>query len=386
MPDIRHQLLFFINTKQVMNNTKILFVIPDLQLGGSERVVSLMANHWAKQGHTVSIIIFNDQPAYYALHSNIALHSLHSAANKMGVFSKITNNLKRPVRYFKTIKKIRPDIIISFTDNANVFCLLYNFLVKKPLIITQRTNPYYCTLPPLLLKLPGLIYKSADGMVVQTEQTLELYKQLKITLPGTTVVIFNPLKDPLPPIDEYKQRDNIILAVGRLYNKDKHYDQLIDIFNEIDAKGWELHIAGDGPDKDKLQEQVRQLKLEGRVILRGAVKDIMPLYQQAKIFALTSQFEGFPNALCEAMANGCACISYDCPTGPAAIITPGKNGILVKLGDKAAFSKQLSALMNDESMIKNLSVAAYTIRETLHENNILAKWELLISEILKQRK
>ena len=71
---------------------------------------------------------------------------------------------------------------------------------------------------------------------------------------------------------------------------------------------------------------------------------------------------------------------------PAAIIKPGKNGILVELGDKAAFSKQLSALMNDESMIKNLSVAAYTIRETLHENNILAKWELLISEILKQRK
>ena len=254
-----------------MNNTKILFVIPGLQLGGAERVVSLMANHWAKQGHTVSIIIFNDQPAYYALHSNIALHSLHSAANKMGVFSKIANNLKRPVRYFKTIKKIRPDIIISFTDNANVFCLLYNFLVKKPLIITQRTNPYYCTLPPLLLKLPGLIYKNADGMVVQTEQTLELYKQLKITLPGTTVVIFNPLQGPLPPIDENKQRDNIILAVGRLYNKDKHYDQLINIFNEIDAKGWQLHIAGDGPDKDKLQEQVRQLKLEGRVILLGPV-------------------------------------------------------------------------------------------------------------------
>ena len=111
MPDIRHQLLFFINTKQVMNNTKILFVIPGLQLGGAERVVSLMANHWAKQGHTVSIIIFNDQPAYYALHSNIALHSLHSAANKMGVFSKIANNLKRPVRYFKTIKKIAFNVI-----------------------------------------------------------------------------------------------------------------------------------------------------------------------------------------------------------------------------------------------------------------------------------
>ncbi|MGG9960056.1 glycosyltransferase family 4 protein [Ferruginibacter sp. SUN106] len=365
-----------------MNAKNILFIIPAMQQGGAERVLSLMANYWAEKACTVSIMVFNEKRSFYQLHPGVNFYLLNSAANSFGVFNFIINNFKRAKNYFKYIKQINPDIIISFTDNANVYAVLYNRFKKKPLIIAQRTNPYYNTLPRFIRFLPRQIYKRAHAMVVQTLQTIDIYQNLKIPLPKIVKVIYNPLNEAIyKPRPEVK-RTNIILAVGRLYNRDKHFDKLIDIFHATGDHQWQLHIAGEGPDRKILEDKIKLLQLSDKILLLGSISDLAPLYQTARIFVMTSEFEGFPNALCEAMANGCACISYDCATGPAEVIKNNSNGILIAPGKQAEFTRQLNDLMNDDNRIEQFSKAASNLREVLNEKKIMQQWEELIDKII----
>ena len=214
-----------------MKNQRILFVIPSMQQGGAERIVSVMANYWAQKNYHVSIISFDDTESFYALNGRVSYYNLNSAVKKYGIFNSTFNNTTRIINYFKYVKKANADIIISFTRNANVYCILYNFFLKKPLIITDRTNPQFSILPKILNKLSSHIYKYANGIVIQTPETLQIYNKLKIILPKKKVIIFNPLnKTTFDRIDGVKKK-NIVLAVGRLENEIKQFNKLIIIFN-----------------------------------------------------------------------------------------------------------------------------------------------------------
>ena len=360
---------------------KILFVIPTMQQGGAERVVSIMANYWAQKGYGISVMSFDNQASYYPLLPVVNYYNLNSTVGRFGVFNFVVNNIKRTVNYLKLAKKIGPDVIISFTDNANVYCVLYNFFARRKLVITQRNNPDYLTLPSVIKKLPRLIYRYADVMVLQCAATKKIYERQRVKLPSKTEVIFNMIKTDHEEIGTYAERENIVLAVGRIENRQKQFDRLIDMFAATGNPGWQLHIAGDGPNLEDLKARIMKAGLQDTIILHGSVKNIMPLYSKAKIFALTSLFEGQPNALIEAMVNGCACISYDCPTGPAEIIDDKINGILVKLNDEAEFIKQLAGLMNDEAATKKFSAEAVKVKSIFDETKIMAQWENVIMQL-----
>lgn len=359
----------------------ILFVIPTMQQGGAERVVSIMANYWAAKDYCISIISFDNHHPFYPLLPAVSYYTLNSTVNRFGIFNFIVNNIKRTINYFKYLRKIKPDVIISFTDNANVYCILFNFILKKKLVITQRTNPYYLTLPFIIKGLPGLIYRYANVMILQSAATLDIYKKLKIKLPSKTEVIFNMIKNEFNDKAIEEKRENIVLAVGRIQNEEKQFDKLIDIFSATVNAGWQLHIAGNGPHLEDLKIRIAHAGLNTKVYLLGNVKNIMPLYRKAKIFVLTSLFEGQPNALIEAMVNGCACLSYDCPTGPAEIIKHNVNGILIKLNNEKDFTKHLSAMMNDEAAIKKFSSQAVKVKHLFDETEIMRQWESVIKQL-----
>jgi len=364
-----------------MKNQRILFVIPSMQQGGAERIVSVIANFWAQRNYQVSIISFDNTGSFYALNSKVAYYNLNSAVNKYGIFNSTINNIIRIINYFKYVRKANADVIISFTRNANIYCIFYNFFVKRPLIITDRTNPQFSILPKILNTLSSHIYKYANGIVIQTPETLQIYNKLKIILPKKKEIIFNPLdKTTFDTIDGAKKK-NIVLAVGRLENEIKQFNKLIHIFNDSRNSEWELHIAGSGSDYQNLENQIKELHLEKKVFLLGSVQQLNKLYQESKIFALTSSREGFPNALCEAMANGCACISYDCATGPSAIINHNINGILIEQGNEEKFRDELSVLMNNEVAIERISIEARKIVNILDESKIIKQWEVFIDEI-----
>jgi len=359
----------------------ILFVIPTMQQGGAERVVSIMANYWAQKGYGISVISFDDQASYYPLLPTVKYYNLNSTTNGFGPLNFVVNNIKRTFNYLRLAKKIGPDVVVSFTDNANVYCVLYNFFARRKLVITQRNNPDYITLPSVIKKLPRLIYKYADVMVLQCEATKAIYERQRVKLPPKTEVIYNMIKTDYQEPSANEKRENIVLAVGRIENRQKQFDRLVEMFAATGNSIWQLHIAGDGPNLPDLKARVMKAGLQDRVILHGSIKNIMPFYSKAKIFALTSLFEGQPNALIEAMVNGCACISYDCPTGPAEIIDNSVNGILVKLNDEPEFMKQLAGMMNDEAAIKKFSAEAVKVKSIFDETRIMTQWENIITNL-----
>lgn len=357
---------------------KIAFVIPNLNQGGAERVLATLANRFAQDGSEISIITFDNGHSFYALDQSISIVPLDTT-NK-GFFSSILNAIKRTQQYIKSIRKIKPDVVISFMDYPNVLCVLWNFIVNQKLIIAQRTDPVYGILPRGFYTLRKLFYKKADAIALQTERSLKIFEGLGIRLPKINSVIPNPLNE-----DCYDKKiptkENIILTVGRL-SPEKQFDLLIDIFSKTDHKDWQLWIVGSGPEMDTLQKQVTNLGLSENIKLLGEQKNVKEYYQRSKVFTLTSRTEGYPNALCEAMANGCACISFDCDTGPSEIITNDINGILIENGNAMEFQKQLQSLMTDENKIAYLGFEALKIREALNIKNISEQWYALMHTVV----
>jgi GalNAc-alpha-(1->4)-GalNAc-alpha-(1->3)-diNAcBac-PP-undecaprenol alpha-1,4-N-acetyl-D-galactosaminyltransferase len=171
-----------------MNIQRILFVIPTMQQGGAERVVSVMANFWAKN-YKVTIISFDDNLSFYPLDKQVDYYNLKSSKKRSSVFTVVYNNIVRAKNYFAYVKKTNPNVIISFTRNANMYCILYNFFLKKSLIVGETTNPNFPILPTGMNNLPRFIYKFATAIVVQTVESLKIFAELKIQLPKRNELI-----------------------------------------------------------------------------------------------------------------------------------------------------------------------------------------------------
>lgn len=174
-----------------------------------------------------------------------------------------------------------------------------------------------------------------------------------------------------------------IVGLGRLAWQ-KGFDLLIEAFSQIAAAHpeWTLIIYGEGERRNALESLVRTKSLESRVFLPGAVQQVPAVLSEASVFVLSSRYEGFPNALCEAMACGLPVISFDCPSGPNEIIRHNIDGILVKAGDIEALAKALDTLIRDNNLRRSLAVRATEITKRFEVKKIMNMWEELLRSVV----
>ena len=147
-------------------------------------------------------------------------------------------------------------------------------------------------------------------------------------------------------------------------------------------KDWKLSIIGEGSERSDLEKLIFDLNLEDFVSLPGITKAIEKWYKKSSIFVLSSRIEGFPNVLCEAMAYGCACVSFDCSAGPNEIITDKVDGYLVKNGDVDALSEKMDFLIKNPEERRRIGNEAMKISERLNIDSIMSKWDKVIKNIL----
>jgi glycosyltransferase involved in cell wall biosynthesis len=172
----------------------------------------------------------------------------------------------------------------------------------------------------------------------------------------------------------------VILAVGRLV-KQKGFDSLLEAFSSLvrPHPTWDLAILGEGEERIDLERRRHALGLDGRVFLPGKVGNVGDWYERADIFALSSNYEGFPNALAEAMGYGLPAVSYDCLTGPRDIIREGIDGYLVRpVGDAQCFASALRRLIEDDEMRRRMSLKAVEVRTRFSRSKILTQWNRVI--------
>jgi GalNAc-alpha-(1->4)-GalNAc-alpha-(1->3)-diNAcBac-PP-undecaprenol alpha-1,4-N-acetyl-D-galactosaminyltransferase len=191
-----------------------------------------------------------------------------------------------------------------------------------------------------------------------TTQTEAAAARVSDIYPGLRRVysIPNPLAD---DVAAYRKKTGhgrkILLSLGRLA-AEKQIEKLLNAFGSVASKfqDWDLHIFGDGPLRSSLERQIEELELQGRAFLMGRTDNPWKIMSGADAFAMTSRYEGFPNALLEAMGVGLPCIVFDCPSGPREISRNGKDAVLIPLDDQAGLVAALAKLMGDEELRNSL--------------------------------
>lgn len=361
---------------------KILFCIDSLEKGGAERVISSLSNTFINNNE-VTIITMVNRKIEYNLDKNIKLYTLEDEAI-------VKNNIKYKIlemkRLYKIILKEKPDVIVSFLPEPSFRVLLLRKLIKIPIIVSVRNDPKAeCTACKRKILMKWL-YPFADGFVFQTEEAQKFFNK-KIQKKST--IIPNPIKKDFLARNRYKgKNENIIVSVGRL-EKQKNHELLIDAFYNVQEKlkKYKLIIYGEGTLRTKLEEKIKNLNMQDRIFLPGVVDDVAINIEKAKIFILSSDYEGMPNALMEAMALGLVCVSTDCPCGgPRFLIENGKSGYLVEVRNKEELAKIIDKIVNftTESELEEISMNARNVALNLQEEKINAVWYEYICSILKK--
>jgi len=359
----------------------ISFIVPQMGFGGAERVISILSKGLAEKGHKVAIGILNTehQDIAYVLDSRIKVEHIQSYGMR-SVYG-LKNTLKNIEDF---LSHTNTEIVLSF---ANTVCAFVSIVCKKmklPLIFSERNDPrrYLTRFSDKLLQ--KLILKNVKYVVFQTEGAKKLYPK---KIRRNSVVILNPLDVSLMP-DYYEgERRKVILTVGRLQEQ-KRTDVLIDAFARIANRhtSYTLELYGKGNLLDELKARVETYGLSERVKFMGTSSTVFQDINDASLFALTSDFEGLPNALLEAMALGLPCVSTRCsPGGAEELIEDGKNGYLVPCGDVEALAARMDSILNDYDKALAIGKEAYKIRHRAESQVIIDTWERYINSVLEEK-
>lgn len=356
---------------------KICCVIPSLQSGGMERVMSMLINGFIRNHNAeVHVVLYGSvREVFYDLDKRACIHTPKWQFDKR---HRTRDTIRTMLFLRKTLKDFHADAILSFGAFWNSLVLLSCYGLRLPIFISDRGTPMYPT-KGTMYRLKQLLYPTAKGIVVQTSTAEQLcrrrYRQTNFK------VIGNPIRD--ISISDNIQRENNIVSVARLVNT-KNFNRLISIFEEIENHGWKLIIVGGNADGqhilEKLQAQRDKSPMKDNIILAGTQKNVESYLLKAKVFAFTSSEEGFPNAIGEAMSAGLPVVSYDCITGPSEMIEDGKNGYLTEVFDDATFKKRLETLMNDEELRAEMGKNAKESIRQFSEEKIIEKFYQFITE------
>jgi GalNAc-alpha-(1->4)-GalNAc-alpha-(1->3)-diNAcBac-PP-undecaprenol alpha-1,4-N-acetyl-D-galactosaminyltransferase len=338
----------------------ISFICGGLRGGGQERALTYLANEFANRGNQISIICLFKTEIFFELHPNIKVVwplEDRNSTNKFVYALKLIPYIRR------NIKLINPDSVISFGDWFNAYSIIATRFLNKPVYITNRMGPNL-NLGRFIEFFNKLTYRHATAMIVQTSKAEEIMRN-KYNVKKLRVIP-NAVK---PIVIQQRTPEKSIITVGRL-SKEKGHKILIEAFSNLRDKSWRLDIVGDGPEMENLKRQVQQLELQSSVHFHGHKKEFNYLLAKASIFVLPSYYEGFPNALLEAMSVPLACVSSNCIAGPSDIITNGEDGFLFETGNSAALIAILNKLISDPLKIEYLEKNAYKAIERFDFHSI----------------
>jgi GalNAc-alpha-(1->4)-GalNAc-alpha-(1->3)-diNAcBac-PP-undecaprenol alpha-1,4-N-acetyl-D-galactosaminyltransferase len=360
-------------------------IISSLSSGGAERVISRMANYWVKQGWEITLLTFDDgtQSPFYQLEEQVRHLPLGIAAASANPIAGVLNNITSIQTLRAAIVDSHPDVVISFMDRTNVITILATRGLNIPILVSERNDPEMLSPGRMWETLRRWTYPFADRITVQTERAGKYFPKLH----DRVMVMPNPVVLPPAEITEltmHLQGDKNLIAVGRL-DPQKGFDLLLRAFAKLanQYQTWNLTILGEGELRADLETLSSELGLQDRVQLLGRVSNPHLYLNQADIFVMSSRFEGFPNALCEAMACGLPVISTDCRNGPREIIRNGVDGILVPTEDFVSLAVAMEQLMTNENERKCLADRAGEVVQRFSMEKIMAMWETLIDEVRK---
>lgn len=366
---------------------KLFFYIHSLGGGGAERVTATLARHLADRGHDVGVITMHtEERDFYPLDPRVRRVTLNLAGEHQGL-GKLTANFRRWQALRRVVKTEQPDVLVAMMTTSIVLASLAGIRLPVQVYGSERNFPGRKAAPRPWRLLRRLVYRFAAGHIAQTREAAAWLQ--RHTGARNVHVIPNPVIWPIPtfppevaPESVVSPDRKVVLAVGTKPAQ-KGFDLLVRAFSGVaqERPGWGLVILGVDAQSEAVcgggASVQRLAEAEGvaqRVHLPGRVGNVADWYARADLFVLSSRYEGFPNVLLEAMASGCACVAFDCDTGPRDIIQRNADGVLVPPEDTAALQESLSELMGNERERARLATEAVHVRERFSEARVMRQW------------
>lgn len=343
-------------------------------------MLAVMASFWAEGGRDVRVITLGGggEPPFQRLSHLVEWTALGVAKESSSLTAAVWNNLRRIWAIRRAIREARPDCVISFMDKTNALVLLSTLGLGIPVVVTEHTDPYLSKIGRAWSFLRGASYRWADRIVVLNDRARAFWAE---RAGGKTTVIPNPVVlDDGPASHGGLVRRPVIVGMGRLA-EEKRFDLFLAAFARVAAKHpeWSALILGEGPMRAYLEELREKLGLKDRVQLPGAVRSPASVLSQADVFVSSSRLEGFPMALCEAMACGLPVIATEYHEGVREIVQDGVNGLLVPGNDPDALAAAMDRLMTDSEARRRLGEEAALITGRYGIGQVGADWERLFA-------
>lgn len=350
--------------------------------GGTERVGTVIANELTKkQDYNISFLsLFEEKEVpSFLIHEKIRRHTL---------YSKKVSGAKHLLGYIYKIHKfvVREciDILIDIDGVLDMYSIPALIGTKTKLISWEQFNYYQNPYVSYRKYTRRLAARKADAIVVLTQEDKGYYTS-NLKIKNIIKHIYNPIV--MNDNANYDINSKVILSVGRM-TEQKGFDYLVDVANIVLTKhpDWKWNLVGEGEDQEFLENRIRKLKLEDKLILCGQVEHIEQWYEKTGIYVMTSRYEGFGLVLTEAKSYHVPCVSFRCKAGPSEIILDGVNGYLVDCFDIEQMAEKICDLIEDEKLRMEFSNRSLEDTEKYSIENVISEWEKLFKELISDIK
>ncbi len=342
-------------------------------MGGIQQASSNLANELSKRGVCVYFLTLFPNKAFFLLHPSVVLINAPSNLNSGSL------SIVNTIFWIRSnFKKLNIPTVIVFNKLYSAIAAIALLGLKCNLIISERSSPLYkWDFATRLVSRLFFMFRSPNIVIAQTRIAADYQKR------DYSKSIIKIIPNIVREVRLYPQveRQNIILCVGRFGDTCKGFDRMMQAFELLDPKNWELHFAGGSiHDAGELISVLEKRSLLNKIKFLGKVDNIDLVFASASIFVIPSRSEGFPNALCEAMAAGLPCVSFDFVAGPSEIITDKHDGLIVKDGDIKGLNQAISFLINNPNERQRIGNNALSIRERFSGPKIIDSYlNLLIN-------
>lgn len=320
---------------------RIMFIVPFLSSGGAERVVSIWTSELAKLGVDTHLLLFYRVEDEYPLNEDVIVHIIKENKDQYDKLSKFEKIKSLRLK----LKSMNPDVIIPFISHVGLMTNIARVGLQTKMIETIRIDPKYSPKNKVVRMLRNISVLLSNYCIVQNEEQKNYFPKW---IHKKIHEFANPISDEFIQVERTISNSGVrsITAVGRLEHQ-KNYMMLINAFSKLRNLDLILNIYGEGSLKGELQSLINELGLSNHIKLWGRSNNIKEVFMNTDLFILSSNAEGMPNSLMEAMAVGLPCIATDCPTGPSDLIDNEIDGVLIPVGNEEALVNAINSMINN---------------------------------------